>query len=251
MEQRDLAKVADLVDVMAQLRAPGGCPWDAVQTHASLAPHLLEETYEFLHAVDDDDIAEMRAELGDVLLQVVMHSVIASEKEGGFSLGDVAEGLRLKMIARHPHVFGDDKALTAEQVFDRWETSKQKATGRASILEGIPPTLPALSRASVTLRKLRHSSQWPYDEHDNSPQSVASRELERLVESTKDGSTPTPSGEASSFSDDTATAAGDMEERYVTLLLAVSEMARRDHIDLEHLLRRHLIEWADKVAQDS
>jgi len=135
-----------LVEIMAQLRAPDGCPWDREQTHGSLARHLLEETYEVLEAIDNGDLDSLREELGDLVIQIVFHSNIAFE-EGAFGVADVLDDLRAKLIRRHPHVFGDVKAETADEVKANWDQIKQmeKVT---KIYEGIPKALPALERAS-------------------------------------------------------------------------------------------------------
>jgi tetrapyrrole methylase family protein/MazG family protein len=114
-----------LTRVVAALRAPDGCPWDREQTHASLKPHLLEETYETLEAIDRADPAELREELGDLLLQVLMHSQIASES-GAFNIEQVVQHLIEKLIARHPHVFGDAHAETAAQVLKNWDATKRQ-----------------------------------------------------------------------------------------------------------------------------
>ncbi len=122
------SSLASLVAIIERLRAPGGCPWDRVQTHRSLAPHMLEELYEVLDAVDQQDPALLREELGDLLLQVVMHSVIADDSGEGFDIGDVADGLRAKMIARHPHVFSSSPPgeLSAAEVELAWERHKER-----------------------------------------------------------------------------------------------------------------------------
>ncbi len=133
-----------LLEVMARLLAPEGCPWDRAQTHRSLVPFLLEEAYELAEAIETGDDAALREELGDVLLQVVFHARL-SEREGGFAFADVAGGLADKLVARHPHVFAREKLATAEQVSDAWE--RRKLAGRASRLDGIPAVLPALMRA--------------------------------------------------------------------------------------------------------
>jgi len=138
---------------MAQLREPGGCPWDAEQTHASLARHLLEETYETLEAIDRGDLESLRDELGDLVLQVVFHSKIASE-EGAFTISDVLDDLRSKLIRRHPHVFGDIEVEDAEQVHRNWERIKRsEAEGSKGVLSGIPRELPALARAAKIYRR--------------------------------------------------------------------------------------------------
>jgi MazG family protein len=137
-----------LNEVVERLREPGGCPWDREQTHASLRPYLLEETYELLEAIDGQGASTLREELGDVLLQVLMHCAIAAEDEGGFDLGDVAEVTRAKMIHRHPHVFADTAVQGAADVVVNWERLKRaEKSERLSLLEGIPRSLPALAFA--------------------------------------------------------------------------------------------------------
>ena len=141
---------AELVKVMARLRAADGCPWDREQTHASLKPYLLEEAYEALEAIDVGDDGELCKELGDVLLQVVFHAQIAGE-EGRFSIDDVARAIVDKLIHRHPHVFGDLEVDGADQVVTNWERIKQEERRgkdrQPSVLDGVPKQLPALLRA--------------------------------------------------------------------------------------------------------
>lgn len=149
-----------LVRVVAALRAPDGCPWDREQTHASLKPHLLEETYETLEAIDSGDPAALREELGDLLLQVLMHSQIASET-GAFDLESVAQHLTEKLIARHPHVFGTAHVETAEQVLKNWDKTKRDQKQRDSVLEGVPRAMPALARAQeISKRAARVGFEW-------------------------------------------------------------------------------------------
>jgi tetrapyrrole methylase family protein/MazG family protein len=156
---------------MAALRAPDGCPWDRKQTHESLKPYLLEETYEVLETIDHQDRTKLVEELGDVLLQVIFHSQIATEAES-FTINDVIERLSDKLIRRHPHVFdkgkNDDQPKNAEQVIHRWEEIKRaerQAVGRSpSTLDGIPQTLPALLRAfQVQARASRVGFDWTHD----------------------------------------------------------------------------------------
>jgi XTP/dITP diphosphohydrolase len=137
----------ELVAVMDRLRSPGGCPWDAEQTHASLVPYLLEEAHELAEAVDDGDSAGLREELGDVLLQVVFHARIAAEDaDDPFGVDDVARDLVAKLVHRHPHVFaGAD--TPAERLHAQWDAIKKAEKNRDSALDGIPGALPALARA--------------------------------------------------------------------------------------------------------
>lgn len=144
---------ARLVSVMARLRAPGGCPWDAEQTHESLALHLLEETYETLDAIDSSDVHALEEELGDILLQVIFHSEIAQES-GHFEVADVIEELLAKLVQRHPHVFSDTVVKTSDEVVANWEAIKRSFKGRSSLGEGIPKSLPALLLAHKVRRRL-------------------------------------------------------------------------------------------------
>jgi tetrapyrrole methylase family protein/MazG family protein len=140
-----------IFDVVHRLRAPDGCPWDREQTHESLKPYLLEETYEVLEAIESGDDAKLRDELGDLLLQVAMHAEIASQ-QGRFDAAGVSEAGAAKMVARHPHVFGDAQVADAEEVLRNWEHRKiadARAAGREqeSVLDRVPRTLPALAWA--------------------------------------------------------------------------------------------------------
>jgi XTP/dITP diphosphohydrolase len=134
-----------LVEVMDRLRSPGGCPWDAEQTHESLVKYLLEESYEFIDSVDAKDREGMREELGDVLLQVYFHSRIAQDHPTDpFSIEDVARGIADKLIRRHPHVFEGLQVSGTEEIIDNWEEIKAKEKGRTSALDGVALAQPAL-----------------------------------------------------------------------------------------------------------
>ena len=156
------ARLLDLVVVMDRLRT--GCPWDAKQTHASLAPYLLEETYEALEALDSGNPLALRDELGDVLLQVVFHARLAAERTDGtgWTIDDVADAIIAKLTRRHPHVFGDVAVSGAEEVNANWETIKaaerQAATGAAgSALDSVPMGQPALALAAALQRRAQRS----------------------------------------------------------------------------------------------
>ena len=146
----------DLLKVMAILRAPGGCPWDAEQTHASIRRDLLEETWEVADALDRDDPEAMCEELGDLLLQVVFHAQIETEA-GRFNIDDVIHGITAKMVYRHPHVFGGTmEADTSEEVLVNWEILKRQEKDQrstADAIEAVPHTLPALWRAEKVQKK--------------------------------------------------------------------------------------------------
>lgn len=149
----------ELVAVMDRLRSPGGCPWDARQTHRSLAEYLLEEAYETVEAIESGDRDDLREELGDLLLQVVFHARIAQEDpDDPWDVDDVARGIVAKLVRRHPHVFADgaDEVTTADDVQSQWHVLKAQEKGRASVTEGIPEALPALLRASKILARSGH-----------------------------------------------------------------------------------------------
>jgi tetrapyrrole methylase family protein/MazG family protein len=137
-----------IFEVVARLRAPDGCPWDREQTHESLRPYLLEETYELLEAIDSGDDAKIKEELGDLLLQVAMHAEIAAQ-EGRFDAAQVSEAEAAKMVARHPHVFGTTAVANADEVLRNWEHQKaheaRKAGKDESVVDRVPVTLPALA----------------------------------------------------------------------------------------------------------
>ena len=156
-------RLIELVAVMDRLRSPGGCPWDAEQTHQSLLTYLLEEAHELVEAVEGNDRASFKEELGDVLLQVVFHARIASEdKREPFDIDAVADGLIIKLIARHPHVFGDVHAETPEDVAQNWERLKAAEKGRTSAVDGVPMGQPALLLAAKLMhRASRHGVEIP------------------------------------------------------------------------------------------
>lgn len=143
-----------LIEVMDRLRSPGGCPWDARQTHASLVPYLIEEAYEVVEAIESGDRDAMREELGDLLLQVAFHSRIAEEDPAApWGIDDVAHGITAKLVRRHPHVFANESLTTADEVEARWHDLKAQEKGRSSVTEGIPESLPALLRAAKLLER--------------------------------------------------------------------------------------------------
>jgi MazG family protein len=159
------ALFARFVQLIARLRAPGGCPWDREQTHESVKPMTIEEAYEVAHAIDERDDAELAGELGDLLLQVVFHANIAEER-GAFRLREVIERVAAKMVRRHPHVFGDDAASTPGEVLRNWESIKAEeraARGRqdASMLDSVHKGLPAVMEAfQLTTKASRVGFDW-------------------------------------------------------------------------------------------
>ena len=150
-----------LVDIMSRLRGPDGCPWDREQDLRSLRRYVLEEAYEVVQVIDDDDMEALPSELGDLLLQVVFIAQMASE-EGIFDVRQVAEAISDKLIRRHPHVFGDGEVENAEAVLQRWESIKRVERGGGSVLDDIPMSFPALARAEKLGRRAAHVGfDWP------------------------------------------------------------------------------------------
>ena len=180
MQKQDKDWVQEIVDIMARLRAPDGCPWDIKQTHQSLKPYLIEESCEVLDAIDDEDMGLLEEELGDVLMNLVFHAQLASEKKH-FTFQDVARKISEKMIRRHPHVFDENCQLTPEEVEAQWDEIKKKEKAeRESILEGIPRSLPALSRAQkLQKRAAKVGFDWPDTE---GPLDKIAEETEELKE---------------------------------------------------------------------
>jgi tetrapyrrole methylase family protein/MazG family protein len=156
-----------LVNIMRQLRAPGGCPWDAEQTHESLTRYLLEETYEVIEAIELKSPQHLREELGDLLLQPVFHAAIA-EESGDFTIEDVLDTLCDKLIRRHPHVFGDMEIKDSNAQIENWEKIKkiEKGAERKSAISGVPGDLPALLKAQkITEKAARVGFDWEHVDH--------------------------------------------------------------------------------------
>jgi MazG family protein len=180
--------IGAIFEVVHRLRAPDGCPWDKEQTHQSLRPYLLEETYELLEAIDTGDDDKMREELGDLLLQVAMHAEIAAQ-EGRFDAAQVSEGVAAKMVKRHPHVFGTTEVADAEEVLRNWEHQKAheaRKEGRdESVVDRVPATLPALAWA-LGLQKRAARVGFDYSTPKAAAESVA-EEAHELANETDQG----------------------------------------------------------------
>ncbi len=231
----DLRSLHTLAGIVARLRAPNGCPWDREQDHQTLKPHLLEETHEVLDALDRSDWDNLVEELGDLLLQVVMHAQFAEEADT-FDLTDVVQGINAKLVRRHAHVFGDVEASTSGQVLANWEAIKrtEKADngvteGPRTLLEGVPRTLPALAAAQTISRKAaRVGFEWPEVEQ------IYAKLQEEIAE---------------------VRSAGSPEHRREELgdvLFVVANLCRRLNVDAEEALRganRKFIERYSKVER--
>lgn len=211
-----------VLDVMARLRSPdGGCPWDVEQTFETIAPYTIEEAYEVADAIDRKDMPALKEELGDLLFQVAFHARMA-EEQGAFDFADVANALAAKMIARHPHVFGEGGERTAVEQARAWEALKAEERARkrpgASLLEDVAMALPALMRAEkLTKRAARINFDWP------EPEQVLEKLKEELVEL------------------DEARAAGDADaiaEEMGDILFVLANLARKLKVDPEEALRR-------------
>ena len=209
----------ELLTIMRQLRGPGGCPWDAEQTHESLKRYLVEETYEVIEAIDNKAPDALKEELGDLLLQPVFHAVIA-EENGTFNMADVIDTLCEKLIRRHPHVFGDLEIKDSQAQVENWEKIKglEKTSERKSALSGVPPHLPALLKAQkITEKAARVGFDW---EHVDQVNAKVIEELNEFAE---------------------AMATGDnerMEAELGDLLFAIVNLGRFLNIEPEEALRK-------------
>jgi XTP/dITP diphosphohydrolase len=205
------ARLLDLVAVMDRLRSPGGCPWDAGQTHQSLLPYLLEETYETVEAVESADLVGLREELGDLLLQVIFHARVAQEHhQSPWSIDDVATGIVRKLVSRHPHVFAGADAGDFEALERSWDALKQAEKQRSSVIDGVPLAQPSLALAAKLIgRASKAGLSLPCD--DPIPDSAAERA----------GAAPVSDGEA----------------RIGALLMALVVRAHRAGVDPEAALR--------------
>ena len=211
---KDLKRFDSLVEIIAYLRGPQGCPWDKKQTHASLREHLLEESYEVLEALDEANTEKLCAELGDLLLQIVLHAQVAKEA-GEFDINDVAEGINKKLLYRHPHVFGSTSAKDVDEVLVHWEELKKKERKEdAGMLEGVPKALPSLAYSqSVQDRVARVGFDWPSEEGV----------LDKLAE------------EITEFKQ--AATLKEKSDEFGDILFTLANYARRQGIDLESSLR--------------
>lgn len=205
-----------LVDLIGVLRSENGCPWDREQTHATLRPNMLEEAYEAVDAINDNDMPHLKEELGDVLLQVILHSQIAKE-EGAFDIEDVAKGLHDKIIHRHPHVFGNIKVNSPEEALKSWDKiKKEEKSHRKSAMDGVSKSQSALMSAQkISKKAVKCGFEWP---DENSLYDCIKSEFNEFKEASK--------------ADDRA----NMEEEMGDILFAVVNLARWNKIDAEQAL---------------
>ena len=208
-----------LMEIMRKLRAPGGCPWDAEQSHQSLKRYLLEEAYEVIEAIDAKDDSHLKEELGDLLLQPVFHAAIAEERDA-FTMNEVLDAINDKLIRRHPHVFGEAVIESSEAQVENWEKIKKQEKGvqRKSALSGIPPQLPALMQAQkITEKAARVGFDW---EHTDQVFTKVMEELHEFEEAMLSGDQK------------------EMESELGDLLFAIVNLGRFLAIDPEEALRK-------------
>lgn len=212
MSYPELEKLIEIIDT---LRSPNGCKWDREQTHATLKRNMLEEAYEAVDAINDNDPKHLKEELGDVLLQVVLHAQISKE-EGDFTIEDVAKALNEKLIHRHPHVFGDVKVQNTQEILDNWEKlKKEEKPHRKSVMDGISKAQSALMSAQkISKKAVSVGFEWPNDE-----------ELLKCVMS-----------EFEEFKN--AKTQDEKEDEFGDILFAVVNLARWNKIDAEQALIR-------------
>jgi MazG family protein len=223
----DLSGIDQLRDIIAKLRSPGGCPWDREQTHATLRAGLVEEAYEVVAAINSGDDANLREELGDLLLQPIFHAQIAAE-EGRFDFDDVARSIVEKLIRRHPHVFGDDRCADSAEVLRKWDDIKRAEKGNVatSALDGISDGLPALMRAEKVQKK---AARVGFDWSEVAP--VAAKIREELAEVEAEIA---------------AGASAKIEEEIGDLLFSVVNLARKLKVDGETALQRATDKFATR-----
>ena len=210
--------VQEIVDIMAKLRAPDGCPWDQKQSHKSLKPYLIEESCEVLDAIDENDMEHLKEELGDVLMNLVFHAQLADER-GDFNFQDVAQTISEKMVHRHPHVFDKSCEMTAEEVEAQWQKIKaEEKSERESILEGIPRSLPSVARSQkLQKRAAKVGFDWPDSSGVIAKVKEEFQELEEALESGIEM---------------------DIEEEFGDLMFSMVNMARHLKIDADHSLNQ-------------
>ena len=209
------SEVQRLIDVMDRLRSPGGCPWDAEQTHSSLSRYLLEETYEALEAMDANDPIALKEELGDLLLQIVFHARIAQEEHPDITLDSIAQGVADKLVRRHPHVFENLVVTSQEDLEDNWAAIKAQEKPRESVTDGVPSAMPALQIATQLMYRSRKLNVTVSD-------SALTEQLRGVI------------GEVT-------------PEAIAQLLISVVALAREQDLESESLLRAEMVHFRQKI----
>jgi len=218
-----------LMTIMRKLRAPGGCPWDAEQSHESLKRYLIEEAYEVIEAIDKNDPELLKEELGDLLLQPVFHAAIA-EENGSFTMDEVLAAINAKLVRRHPHVFGEERVKTAAEQVENWERIKkgEKGEERTSALSGVPPHMPALMKAQkITEKAARVGFDW---EHVDQVFAKVLEELHELEETMVEGDQ------------------ARMEAELGDLLFAIVNLGRFLSLDPEQALGKTIARFSQRFA---
>jgi len=242
MEKKSIAELMreeqhdfhSLTSIMELLRSENGCPWDREQDHKSIRANLIEETYEAVEAIDNDDAALLREELGDVLLQVVFHARM-SEEAGEFSMADVTHDICAKLIHRHPHIFGEVHVNSSDEVLDNWEkikTEEKNRVGLSGTMEAVPPSLPALMRAQKLVKKASKEELAP-------DAAIAAERLCRASRVLSEG------GEVS---------AEELKTNLRTVLVSTAVIAQQNHLDAEEILYnvgKDIIEAVQKTEKET
>lgn len=217
----------ELVEIMAALRGPNGCPWDIEQDHDSLKPYILEEAYEVLETIDNKDFTSLKEELGDLLLQTVFHAQVAKEN-GHFDIDDVLKTLSNKLVTRHPHVFGEVEINSAEDQIVHWEKIKRKE-GKKSAIDGVPKDAPALLRAQRVQQKAATVG-FDWDKRDQVLKKVSEeiKELEVEIDQKNEEG---------------------IEEEFGDLLFALVNYARFVHVNAEDALRKSIDKFSSRFKK--
>lgn len=243
-----------LVQLMARLRAPGGCPWDRKQTHESLKPYLVEEAYEVLESIDRRAMDELREELGDLLLQVLFHAQIGAEA-GTFTMEEILQRLADKLVRRHPHVFGASQEAgsptDADEVVTRWEDIKRAERKQAgqpdSLLNGVPKTLPALLRAfQLQSRASRVGFDWPHN--DEGLDRIVEKIEEEVQELREALTVPAAGAPSSGLAEDGGRNRQQIEAEFGDTLFAMVNLARVVKVNPEEALRKAANRFAERFG---
>ncbi len=256
--RKDKYNIEDLLQIMELLRGPGGCLWDAEQTHKSIRKDFIEETYEVIEAINKDDKELLKEELGDVLLQVVFHTQIEKESDC-FDFSDVCDGLCKKLIERHPHVFGDISVSSTDEVLSNWDTIKRKSKGQktqGSSMLKVPKELPALMRAQKIQSKAKKAG-FDWDNIDGAFEALHS-EIDELKSAMKNGNTDEVKGEmgdllfscvnVSRFLDvDSEEALTISNEKFISRYVLVEKLAEERNVNMKETP----IEELDKLWKEA